>query len=444
MADHYPVTSLAAALLFASAVLRAPAAESDPQEVARKVMARVADNSGHIQNYTCVETVERDYFQPAASTLNRACSAILAGRQHPTPDMVLKLQGTDRLRLDVANTQKGEIFSWVGASRFDDQFVDNVVHEGPIGSGAFGAYLSVIFELDARTLTYLGTVTYNGRKLMQYTFAVPQSESHYRIRLSEGDRVSSGYSGSVLVDPETGDPVHLTLRTDELPEATGSCQSLSDLDYKRVQIGNHELLLAERAHQRFIGRNGSETENSTTFASCREYSSESTLNFYQDPGPSSGAAATAPASAAPAVPAGLRLVFELTTPIETATAAVGDRFTAKLTEPLRDGRQILAPKGAAVAGRITTMNITYFQSRAGLVGLSPRTVEIKGAKVPLTALPDRGTLFIAGKKSPKKGLEIFLPPRGEYSGIFQFNGSGYVFRRGFASEWVTVFQPRSR
>ena len=443
MANHHAVKSLAAVLLLAAAGGVAPAADLDAKRVIQKVMARVAENDNSIQNYTCVETVRRDYFQPAASTLDRACSTLLAERQHPTPDMVLKPQATDRLRLDVAHTEKGEIFAWAGANRFTDGPVDQLVREGPIGTGAFSAFLSVIFETDAKTLLYTATVEYHGRRLMQFTFQVPQNKSHYRVKTLDGDRVSAAYSGSVLVDPDTGDPVHLTVRTDELPEATGSCESTSELDYKRTRIGDRELLLPETAHQRFISRNGRETENSTTFASCREYASESTVSFYQDPGPASAGAAKTSAADPPTIPSGLRLVFELSGPVDTSTAAAGDRFVARLTEPLRNGRQVLAPKGAPVEGRITTMNIRYLPSPAGFVGFSPRTIEIKGAKVRVTALPDQRTVTLAEKKNPRKGLQIFLPPSGDYSGIFRFTGASYVFRRGFVTAWVTLFQPRS-
>lgn len=443
MAHHHAVKSLAAVLLLAAAGQLAPAAEPDPKEVLKKMMARVADNDNSIQNYTCIETVQRVYFQPAASTLDRSCSTLLAQRQHPTPDMVLKLQAIDRLRLDVAHTEKGEIFSWAGANRFSDSFVDELVREGPMGTGAFSAFLSVIFVTDAKTVLYVGTVVFHGRRLMQYTFEVPQDKSHYMVRQMDGGRAPAAYSGSVLVDPDTGEPVHLSVRTDELPEATGSCQTVAELDYKRTRIGERQLLLPETAHQRFISRNGHETENSTTFASCREYSSESTVNFYQDPEPASGGAGKTPAAAPPTIPAGLRLVFELASQVDTNTAAVGDRFTGKLAEPLRDGRHVLAPKGALVEGRITTMSIQYLPSQSGLIGLSPRTVEVKGTKVRLAALPDPRTVAPTMGKNPKKGLKIFLPPRGDYSGIFHFAGAAYIFPRGTVTEWVTVFQPRS-
>ena len=43
-------------------------------------------------------------------------------------------------------TSKGEIYSWSGASRFDDATIDHVVRSGPFGTGSFGGFLIVVFE----------------------------------------------------------------------------------------------------------------------------------------------------------------------------------------------------------------------------------------------------------------------------------------------------------
>ena len=441
--DH-AVTLLPAALLLAAA-RPASAAADDATALLKRTTANVTANDTHIQNYTCVETVSRDYFEPAASTLARSCSWLLEQRQRPTPDMVLRLESTDRLRLDVTTAERGEIFSWAGASHFDDSGVENVVREGPIGSGAFGAFLSVIFGSDAKRFIYEGTTTVDGRRLAQYFFDVVLADSHYMVKLKDGvNRVPTAYSGSVLVDPETADPVRLTLQTAELPEATGSCQTVASLTYGRVKIGDRELLLPTSARQRFISRDGRETENTTSFTGCREYSSESTVNFFQeaDARPANGAAA---GPAIPkSIPGGLRLTFQLTRPIETDAAAAGDRFTAKLTEPLREGRTVLAPKGVLLEGRITMVKTFHRPKHEVVLGLAPRNIEIKGSKVALAALPDQRAILLEMRRNRQKGLAIFLPPRGDYSGIFRASGTHVVFRSGFVSEWVTMLERRSR
>src|ERR1700720_3604627 len=105
------------ALIFAWAVRLAAAGEHDPVEVLKLVTRKVLAGTKDIPNYTCVETVTRDFFRPAAATIPRACHVLLEQRRHPPLDMVLRPVSSDRLRLDVTMTARGEIFSWVGASK---------------------------------------------------------------------------------------------------------------------------------------------------------------------------------------------------------------------------------------------------------------------------------------------------------------------------------------
>ena len=95
--------------------------------------------------------------------------------------MVLRDAVTDRLRLDVAMVNRGEIFSWVGASKFDDAGIEDLVHNGPIATGAFGAYLVVVFQQDTRTFTFEKFTMAEGRSLMEYSFDVAVVQSRYKL-----------------------------------------------------------------------------------------------------------------------------------------------------------------------------------------------------------------------------------------------------------------------
>lgn len=68
------VRTMRSALLFASCLAIHAAAEPNPDEVIRRVIERVAATTARIPNYTCVESVVRDFYWPAASTLPRSCT----------------------------------------------------------------------------------------------------------------------------------------------------------------------------------------------------------------------------------------------------------------------------------------------------------------------------------------------------------------------------------
>jgi len=426
----------------------AAAAGSDPDEIIQRVTDRVLESAARIPSYTCVETVAREYYWPKASTLPRACPVLMELRKHPTADMVLRLAMSDRLRLDVTLTGTREIFSLVGATRFEDATIDHVVHDGPMGTGAFGGLLSVIFKQDVKKFGFERHTEVDGRSLMEYSFQVTKENSSYKVKAADS-WVFSAYSGTVLADPETGDVVRLAVKTVELPAATQCCEIGMNLDLKMVKMGGSEFLLPAQARQRYLLTTAEETENTITFSGCREYRGESTVSFTPQPGEQGAGGSPlglnqqsvpeAPRQAAVGVPAGQGFTLELTSPIDSGTAAAGDVFSGKLLTSLRDQRRrTLARAGSLVEGRLLRVERRHLAPAVTVVVLKLESIEIAGSKVPLAAVRDWSREPPAIRKD-KRGIEISLPLQSEKdAGLFRFAGDQLVLRRGFRSEWRTV------
>ncbi len=416
-------------------------ADHDPSAVLNRVIAKVLEAGRRMPNYTCVETVTRVFYRPTAETFARACSAIMQQRQHPTLNMVLHPYSMDRLRLDVTMAERGEIFSWAGASKFDDAGIDHLVGEGPIGTGAFGAFLMVVFREDQNRFSFVRDISSNGRKLMEYSYHVPLSGSHYKIKA--GDQwVFTAFRGIFQVDPETDDVVQLVVETEELPLATGSCMSISTMDYAPVQIGQSQFLLPTQMKQRWVDPTGNEVENTTTFQTCREYKGESTLTFLPEGDAVPAADQKTVAATTTPIPAGLRFSMVLSPPIDTNTAAAGDLFTGTLAEPLKGAKsKVLAAKGSLVEGRIVRLETLQRPPQVFLV-LRPRSVEIKGVKTPLAAALDWQSAVLANRDALRKRVQFYLPKQGEErTGLFRFLGDHVVTPKGFRTEWRTLEIP---
>jgi len=412
----------------------------DPQVVLGRVVAKVLENNRRVPNYTCVETLTRRYFKPPATSLPRSCGVILESRGHTTPGLALTHVLTDRMRLDVAMTQRGEVFSWVGASRFEEGFIDRNAGLGPMSTGLFGSLLVLIFETDVKEFEFLGSQVVNGRSLMEYAFHVPWADSHYKVKAGK-DWVYTAYSGKIRVDPETADLVGISENSAELPAATGECVSIVDLEFNLAKIGDGQFLMPKHALQHFVAPTGAEVESTTGFAGCREYRGESTVSFGDTPAPTDDRAAGAPVNPI-ALPPGTHFSFELTVPISADTAAAGDRFHGRLIEPMRDARQkVLAPKGTAVEGRVLRVE-SFPNPPAVLVGLHPEALEIRGTRVPVAAVPD-WRQKTASRKRDRGRMAFDLPQPGEErSGTFRFPGEHAVVPRGFESDW-TLVEPAS-
>jgi hypothetical protein len=410
----------------------------DPDKVLTRAIQKTLASARQIPNYTCVETVSRYYYAPLAVLLPRDCTVLLEQRRHPTPDLVLRLYSSDRLRLDVTMANRGEIYSWPGASRFEDAGIDQVVRHGPISTGSFGGIVDVVFKGDVKTFLFGRTITAGDRTLMEYSFQVAQPGSHYTMRAGNS-WVRVAYSGTLQVDAETADVVRMTITTGDLPPATGACNSTTTMDIARVQIGGGQSLLPAQARQRFVYRNAEETENTTSFTNCREFRGESTVTFSPDSRTATDERTKSASEGVLPLPTGLRFSFGLTASIPTDTAAAGDPFSGRLSDAIRDrGGKLVAPKGAVVDGRLLRVQ-SFFRPPQVVVVLRPEALWIHGARVPLSAERDWTRVFVEAREKRKKPVEIVAPLPGEdNSGAFGFAGTHVVVPKRFPSEWRTA------
>ena len=422
----------------------AAGADRDPANVLKRITARVAAAVEHAPNYTCVEVVTRDYFRPAAVTLPRACNLVLEERRHPGPAMVLRPIMSDRLRMDVALVQTGEIFSWVGASKFDDRGIDALVRSGPIGTGAFAGFVSVVFNQDVKTFTFQQDVIVNGRRLMEYSFQVPLADSHYKIKLGNSWGFVP-YTGTVRIDPLAEEVVEITLLMTDMPPAANSCLTTTTVEFGKARLGDIDFPLPARTRQRFVLPSGEETVNHTTLSQCREYIGESTIRYDSSPAVAGTAAASGPSMSA-GLPPGLRFNLELTAPIEVDTAAAGDPFAARLVETLHIDKRTMARAGSLVTGRLLRVQQFHAAPQESILVLKPESLDIGGSPVPLTAFRDWTRLIAGARGSKKTGIKILLPLRGEeFAGVFQLPTEHGVLKKGFRSDWRTAAPaPRNR
>lgn len=363
--------------------LRPLSGNEDPVELLGSLYDRVAAYGREVPNHTCVETVQRNWYQLRTDEPIRSCASLLTSRK--LPGHRLQLRSTDWLRLDVGVAGGHEIFSWAGSARFEEGEFDELIPKGAFGTGPFATILLSVLDNRDSLVTLDGETAVDGRRVLQYSYRVPRQDSLYRVKAGQ-DWVATGYAGTLLVDPETSNLVRFSVRTDELPPATQTCEIETTLDYDMVELGSFQYLLPVSSRQRFVGVNGNEDENTLSFNSCREFRGESTIAF-----DNSRARAVAPAAASPApiLPPGSRLLVELATAIEFGKAAAGDLIEGRLAVPLRDSAgRILAAAGARVDGRLTRVELRQFPEPEYILSLRWETLEVAGAHIPLNLKPD--------------------------------------------------------
>ncbi|MBZ5493896.1 MAG: hypothetical protein LAO76_23495 [Acidobacteriia bacterium] len=380
--------------------------------------------------YTCVQTITRTYYEGKHQFVRPSCSSLIS--EHNARKKKLPVEGWDRLRLEVALVEGSSVYSWVGAPRFTDDTLDKLAGSGPLGSGDFGVFLNGI--LNHAVPVFQGERVVNGSLLFEYSYEMPIGQSSYRVKVPDGWAVI-GYGGTLLLDPQANDLVQLVVRTDELPSVSSACQATSEVTYQRTPIHQRMVLVPQETRLFTINATGAESMSQTTYANCREYASTIKMIFGNEP-TVAGSVATTPTPEAPtALPAGLRFNAHVTTPLEIETAAAGDPIEAILTSPMREKKQIIAPAGALLHGRLRTVKSWNGPFDSIQIGVQFESIEIGGRKVPLSAIlyPARA-IYLPGYSYRTRFFER------DYSfvgGTFFFNETR-LRPKQLDAEWITV------
>jgi hypothetical protein len=433
----------AAGIILATALLARGQPARDPNVVLEQARARLQAMAGSLEKYVCVETVDRSYYQrlvprdaPPQPQPEPACRQPDAGNAAARDP--LQLASTDRVRLEVTVAQGHELHSWPGATRFDARNVDELIRQGPVSTGSFGAYLDSIFGRPGAVFHYIGEPTAEGKTAFEYGYRVPREASRFEIKVGES-WLPTAYEGEFRIDPQSLELERLTVRTDDLPAGAPFCEAASTLDYRRIHIGDSDLPLPSRSQLEIVLKNGPETRNVTTFSNCREYRAESEIVFDESSGAGS-AAMQSGARGRVTLPLGLPVTLALDGPIDTATAASGDPVAAKVVKPVRrpGSAEALIPAGAMVRGRIRRLEHHLLPRPYFLVRLAFNRVEVRGVVSPFEARSEAGAELTRelGANSEMRDTGIWFWGVGTF--LFPSNQSSIVVPAGFESRWFTL------
>ena len=88
-------------------------------------------------------------------------------------------------------------------------------------------------------------------------------------------------------------------------------------------------------------------------------------------------------------------------------------------------------------GRILRVEVHHPPKEQLLIVLRPESVEVRGARIALSAVQDLHRFVAARRKNPR--VEILLPFAWETNAaILRFDGPGATVPKGFLTEWRTT------
>ncbi|HEY6270901.1 MAG TPA: hypothetical protein VIX19_02785 [Terriglobales bacterium] len=404
---------------------------SDPETALERARGRLLTDLERLPRYTCVETITRRYYDPQSEG---SCPALMAAHEKRKSES--RLRGWDRLRLEVAIVDGDNVYSWVGAPRFESGTLEQLAGRGPLSSGDFGPFLHSIFS--GASVTFEGQQLAGKRRLLAYSYDMPVERSRYLVQTDNG-WTATAYRGVFVIDPETTDIVSLTVSTTELPKSNPDCQAINEVQYGRIQIHDRLVLVPRETRLVTIDRTGSETHSTTEYASCREYASTSRILFDASPASLVTNAAAPPDSPPATFPAGLHFRGRIITPIDSDTAAAGDPIEIVLRSPIRDKNNVeLAAAGTRLHGRLVGLEFHAGSLDYVRISIQFESIELKGKPVTLHAVPD---------SSQAIGISVFRAPVSVSRDDISTSTTVLLFRKArlrlekFDWGWTTLAAP---
>jgi hypothetical protein len=375
-------------------------------EALSKIRTRMVFNLEHQPNYTCVETIER------------------SSRSKSTA----RFKIVDTLRLEVALVDGKEMFAWPGSKKFEDSDLTKMVTSGAIGNGNFATHARALFETRAATFHYMGLVGFNGKKAIRFDYKVPQMLSGYRVRMERASAIV-GYHGSFYANPETFDMEHMEVLADDIPPDLMLASTADKIDYAIARIGEGDFLLPAESDLTMVNLNGSENHNHVKFTACRQFSGESVITFGDAPESKPGAAP--PPTREFDLPEGLEIELALTRAINLRKAAIGDPVAARVERDVKRNGEVVIPKGAIAAGRIT--RIERYE-RYSIVGVEFPEIEAPGMLARMKGSLDHTVgLLPVNHSYSMRGRSPVVP--GE--GVFPVNDNQLGLPKGCIMFWRT-------
>jgi hypothetical protein len=405
---------------------------SSPAGLYQRARDRVIEGIGRLPRYTCVQTITRHVYRNAPVKKSPDCEHLLQGGQLHKPALV----SWDRLRIDVAIADQHEVFSWVGASRFEESDLSKLVGGGQTSMGDFGSLVLSVFE-NHPEMHFEGERKINGRRLLEFSYQTSQKVSHYEVRVGF-ERITTAYSGSVFLDADSGDLVRVTALSAVLPEQTGYCQVGKQLEYTHLRISSGNALIPSEAISTAIDRDEMEMSSASAYSECREYVGESVLRFDDPSGGSEPDSASPTSGSASAevpreIPPGRPFDCRILSTIDSDTSAAGDPIEAVLRTPIADpGGRVLAPAGTRIHGRLigfTEHPAASGQKESYEVQVQLRSLELNGKRVPIAA-------NVANETTPARGAPIRLNLHPQSGSFIFYEKKLHV--ANIEAKWITA------
>jgi hypothetical protein len=241
-----------------------------------------------------------------------------------------------------------------------------------------------------------------------------------RLRGASG---TMGVKGSFWADASTFELVRLTSEGEDLPAWFPDKSLSGEVAYGRVRFGASVILLPVSSDMHAESFTGARRWNHSTFAGCRQYSSESVIS-YAETGREGSTESKVNEVVSLKLRPGIELELRLDNMLDSASALVGDSVRARLARAVHLAGGETLPRGAVATGVIRNLEKENAGDPWYTVGLEFNGLEYPGHRAIFSGV----LVEVSGFPGLQRNLLAFLS--GDPAGPANQPDVGYFYVTG--------------
>ncbi len=153
---------------------------------------------------------------------------------------------------------------------------------GVKSTGEFGGILTSIFDPTSQTsFRWESWKTVRRRPVGVYVYQVEENHSNYYLEAGTRGNVRRaivGFRGTLEVDRDTGEVLHLDHVADHNPPEVGMSKAVTEVDYDAVGVAGNRYLLPDHSQTQLDGKTGP-LKNECEFGDYRKFDASSTVDY---------------------------------------------------------------------------------------------------------------------------------------------------------------------
>jgi hypothetical protein len=273
-------------LLLASTLMLAQRpSSSDAAALVEKSRQKSLAYARSLPDFLCTEVISRYKLaaSPSVAMLSGAASGVRVTTAAPpvAPDWL----PLDNFTVNLSYFQQHEAHELKLLNGEPTRQTFDSLGVGVISTGEFGGILRSIFDPDSQTsFRWESWKNVRRRRVGVYAYQVEESHSsYYAMGGKPGDIYQAivGFRGTLEIDRETGEVVHLDLVADHIPAELQMSRTVTEVDYDFIEVAGNRHLLPVHSQTKLDLKTAS-LKNESAFRDYRKFNVSSKVDFGAD------------------------------------------------------------------------------------------------------------------------------------------------------------------